>query len=54
MKKKKEKQEIKFVSVKSNSKVDEIVKDYPKSIIAFPRSGFENQLKIHLLKHSIK
>ncbi len=54
MKKEKKQQEIKIGSAKSNEKVDEIVADYPKSIIAFPRERFEEQLRNHLLKHKIK
>lgn len=53
-KKKKQKEEVKIVSVKSNPKIKEIVADYPKSIIAFPRARFEEQLKNHLLKHKVK
>lgn len=50
----KKEQEIKIVSIKSNPKVDEIIADYPKSLIAHPRGQFEHQLKAHLLKHKVK
>ncbi len=50
----KKNKEVKITSMKSNPKVDEIVADYPESIIAVLRSSFEYQLKKHLLKHKIK
>ncbi len=57
MKKKNKKQnkEPKLSSgIKTNPKIEEIVDDYPKSLIACPRAGFEDQLKQHLLKHKVK
>ncbi len=50
----KKKQEVKVSSIKSNKKVEEIIQDYPESLIAHPRALFENQLRKHLLKHKIK
>ena len=48
------KQDIKINVVKSNSKVDEIIEDYPQELKVSPRASFEDQLKKHLLKHNIK
>lgn len=54
----KQKKEIKKVEVKekikSNPKIDEIVKDFPTPLCAYPRARFEEQLKNHLIKHKIK
>lgn len=54
MKPKKKEKEIKIIMVKSNPKVEEIIKDYPVSLRAHPRGMFEEQLRTHLLKHKIK
>lgn len=40
--------------IKSNPKINEIVKDFPEQLKAYPRSSFENQLKEHLVKHGVK
>ncbi len=54
MKKENKKQEIEFKSLTSNKRVDEIVADFPKSIVCCPRGSFEHQLREHLLKHKVQ
>lgn len=48
------KQEIKTSRANTNPKIEEIVKDYPKSLEVSPRELFEDQLRKHLIKHKIK
>lgn len=50
----KEKEKVKIKVLESNPKIEEIIKDYPKSLTVQPRTLFENQLRKHLLKHKIK
>lgn len=52
--KKKSKEQKIFTSSKSNPRIEEIIKDYPESLMAHPRASFEEQLRKHLLKHKIK
>ena len=54
MKPKKKDKQIKIVRIKSNPRVEEIIKDYPETLAAHPRGLFEEQLRKHLLKHDIK
>lgn len=50
----KQKEIKKIISIKSNEKIEEIINDYPQSLIAHPRGSFEEQLRKHLVKHKIK
>ncbi|MBA7623831.1 hypothetical protein ES703_31230 [subsurface metagenome] len=54
VKQKKGKKEKKIIPSKTNSKVEEIIEDYPQKLTAYPRESFEEQLRNHLTKHKIK
>lgn len=51
--KKKNKERI-VSSPRANSKIEDILKDYPEKLTAYPRAAFEEQLRNHLKKHKIK
>lgn len=51
---KKQKKEEKITLSKSNPKIEEIIDDYPESLMAHPRGTFEEQLRKHLMKHNVK